>query len=144
MVINVGKVEFPSKEWAEIFCNKINENNNYKNVAKGWKWPLMFKVISLPNELLNKFPSGSIGIKADLYEGQCKGVEFYDDANKGNADFVLSAAFEDWMKILSGELNPVSAILQGKLKLEKGSMATVMRFPSAAVELVKSAQEASK
>ncbi|WP_048816732.1 SCP2 sterol-binding domain-containing protein [Caldisphaera lagunensis] len=140
----MGNVEFPSKEWSEIFCKKINENNNYKNAAKGWKWPLMFKVIKLPEDLQKKYPSGTIGIKADLFEGQCRGIEFYDDASKGNADFVLTAEYNDWMKILTGELNPVTAILQGKLKLEKGSMATVMRFPSAAVELVKSAQEASK
>ncbi|MGC8573134.1 MAG: SCP2 sterol-binding domain-containing protein [Caldisphaera sp.] len=140
----MGNVEFPSKEWAEIFCKKINENNNYKNVAKGWKWPLMFKVTGLSDELLKKFPSGNIGIKLDLFEGQCKGAEFYEDSTKGNADFILTASFDSWMKILTGELNPVTAILQGKLKLEKGSMATVMRFPSAAVELVKSAQEASK
>lgn len=140
----MGNIEFPSKEWAEIFCQKINENNNYRNAAKGWKWPLMFKVSSLSNELLKKFPSGSIGIKLDLFEGQCRGVEFYEDSSKGSADFVLTATFDSWMEILNGELNPVTAILQGKLKLEKGSMATVMRFPSAAVELVKSAQAASK
>ncbi|PMP60802.1 MAG: hypothetical protein C0171_00960 [Caldisphaera sp.] len=143
-MIKVGNVEFPSKEWAEIFCKKINENQNYKNTAKGWKWPLMFKVSQLPENLISKYPSGSIGIKADLYEGTCREVEFYEDVSKSTADFILSASFNDWIKILNNELNPVSAILQGKLKLEKGSMATVMRFPSAAVELVKSAQEASK
>jgi putative sterol carrier protein len=140
----MSAVEFPSKEWAEIFCKKINENSNYKSAAKGWKWPLVFKVTQLPDDLLRKYPSGNIGIKADLFEGQCNGVEFYEDASKATADFIISASFENWMKILRGELNPVTAILQGKLKLEKGSMTTLMRYTTAAVELVKSAQEASK
>ena len=44
-----------------------------------------------------------------------------------NADLTLSAATEDMLAIMTGELNGVSAFMQGKLKIE-GDMSLAMKL----------------
>ena len=132
---------FPSKEWAEAFCRAINESEGYRKSAKGWVWPILFKVVELPEELKKLYPSGSPGMKVDLENGVCKGVTWYEDASEADSPFIISAKYSDWLDVINGKLNPVTAFVRRKLKLEKGSFATIMRYSMAAVELVKCAQK---
>ncbi len=132
---------FPSEEWAKAFCKAINESESYRRSAKGWVWPILFKVTDLPDDLLAKYPSGSPGMKVDLENGVCKGVEWYDDSSEGDAPYIISAKYSDWIDVINGKVNPVTAFVRRKLKLEKGSFATILRYSMAAVEMVKCAQK---
>jgi putative sterol carrier protein len=131
---------FPSKEWAEKFCEELNRSQTYRNAGRGWVWPILFKVKDLPEELKSQFPSGSPGFLLDLNNGECRGVQWFDDASQADAPFILTATFKDWLEIIQGKINPVTAIVRRKLVLEKGSVSTVMRYPVAALEMVKAAQ----
>ncbi len=131
---------FPSKEWAEKYCQALNENESYAKSGKGWKWPILFKVRDLPEELRERYPSGQPGFILHLEDGKCKGVEWYDDASQADAPFILTATYKDWLEIISGKLNPLTAIMRRKLVIEKGNYSTIMRYPIAALEMVKSAQ----
>jgi putative sterol carrier protein len=125
--------KFPSKEWAEEYCKALNESESYRRSARGWVWPILFKVES------GEGPSPGFILK--LNNGTCEGVEWYDDADKADAPYVLSATLRDWLDIIQGKVNPVTAIVRRQLKLEKGDMATIMRYPLAALEMVKAAQK---
>ncbi len=131
---------FPSKEWAEKFCEELNKSNTYRNSAKGWVWPILFKVKDLPEDLKKEFPGGAPGFLVDLNNGECRGVKWFDDASEADAPFILTATFSDWLDIINGKINPVTAIVRRKLMLEKGNIGTVMRYPVAALEMVKAAQ----
>ncbi len=132
--------KFPSKEWAEDYCKSLNNHEPYKKAAKGWVWPILFKVKDLPEELRKDYPSGQPGFILKLNNGDCEGVEWYDDASKADAPFILVASYEDWLDIIRGNLNPLTAILRRKLIIEKGEYSTIMRYPIAALEMVKAAQ----
>ena len=132
--------KFPSKEWAEKFCEELNKSETYKNSARGWTWPILFKVKDLPEELRSEFANKSPGFLVDLNNGTCRGVKWYEDASEADAPFILVASFNDWLDVIKGKINPVTAIVRRKLALEKGSVATIMRFPVAALEMVKAAQ----
>lgn len=124
--------KFPSKEWAEGYCKALNESESYRRSAGGWVWPILFKVEA------GEGPSPGFTLK--LNNGACEGVEWYDDASKADAPFILSATLRDWLDIIQGKVNPVTAIVRRQLKLEKGDMGTIMRYPLAALEMVKAAQ----
>ncbi len=132
--------KFPSKEWAEKFCEELNKSETYRNSARGWIWPILFKVKDLPKELKSQFSSGSPGFLVDLNNGTCRGVKWFDDSSKADAPFVLTATFDDWLNVIQGKINPVSAIVRRKLALEKGSVSSIMRYPVAALEMVRAAQ----
>jgi putative sterol carrier protein len=124
---------FPSREWAEEYCRALNENQNYKRAGKGWVWPILFRVESQEEV--------SPGFVLYLENGECKKVEWYDDSSKADAPYVLSATLDDWLDIIRGKTNPLTAIVRRKLKLVKGNYSVIMRYPIAALEMVKSAQK---
>jgi putative sterol carrier protein len=47
----------------------------------------------------------------------------------------MSASYEDWKKVVLGELDPIKGLISRRLKL-KGNMNKIMRAPQAAKELV--------
>ncbi|MEM0044417.1 MAG: SCP2 sterol-binding domain-containing protein [Sulfolobales archaeon] len=123
-----SSIVFPSREWAEEYCRVLNESSEYRDLGRGWVWPILFIVTELPPDLRSQYPSGNPGFIADLYNGECRGVKFYDDASSVDAPFILSARYRDWLDILSGRETPVSAMLKRKLILRKGDMAAVLRY----------------
>ena len=127
-------MEFPSKEFAEALCSELNRSEAYRKAARGWRWPILFKVEG----------GGRVGpgFVLDLYEGECRGFKWYDDASGVTADYILSASRDTWLKVIKGELHPMKAILEKKVKLEKGSYATIARYTRAAMEIVKAARRA--
>ena len=132
--------KFPSPEWAEKYCEALNNNEKYEKAGKGWVWPILFLVEDLPEDSKAQYP-GQPGFVLYLENGKCKKVEWYDDASNADAPYVLSAKYKAWLDIIEGKLNPLTAIVRRKLKLVKGDYGTVMRYPIAALEMVKSAQQ---
>ncbi len=130
---------FPSREWAIEYCKSLNNNERYKKAGKGWTWPILFIVEDIPDDI-GQGVSGRPGFILYLENGECKKVEWFDDAEGVEAPYVLSAKYSDWLDIIDGKLNPLTAIIRRKLKLVKGDYGTIMRFPIAALEMVKSAQ----
>ena len=53
----------------------------------------------------------------------------------GEAEFVISAAYRRWKDVVRGELDPVRAMMQGKLRV-RGDLPKILRSVQAANELV--------
>ena len=121
---------FPSREWAEEYCRELNRSDAYARSARGWVWPILFVVKDGDRK----------GFVLKLNNGKCEGVEWYDDASQADAPYVLEATLHDWLDIIQGKVNPLTAIMRRKLVLTKGSYSTIMRYPIAALEMVKAAQ----
>ncbi len=136
----MSPARFPSPEWAEAYCRALNESPEYRRAGRGWVWPILFIATDLPEDLRSIYPSNNPGFLLDLYDGECRGYKFFDDASKADAPFIISARFGDWVDIILGRESPVSALIRRKLVLRKGDMAAVLRYASAAIEMVKAAQ----
>jgi len=121
-------LEFPSREFAEALCRALNESEAYRRYARGWRWPILFKV------------EGGPGFVLDLYDGECRGVEWFDDASQASAEYVLSAPREVWLSVIRGDVHPIRAILSRKIRLERGSYTTLARYSMAATEIVRAAR----
>lgn len=132
---------FLSQEWAERYCASLNSSPEYRRLGRGWVYPIVFAVTDLPEELRSSFPSGSPGFFIDLYDGTCRGASFHEDIAGLSAPFVISGKYSDWLDVLSGRESPISAIVKRKLVIKKGDMGLVLRYASAAIEMVKVAQQ---
>jgi putative sterol carrier protein len=134
---------FPSREWAEEFCRRLNESKAYRDSAKKWEGSILFSAVNLPDEVKKIHGRDSAGFLLDLWHGECRGMEWFDDVSEGEAkaDYVLEATYDDWIKVIEGKVNPVAALVTKKIKVKKGSIATIMRFTLASINMVKAAQE---
>jgi len=133
---------FPSEEWAREFCKKLNENPKYSDAAKRWEGSILFIVTNLP-ENLKKLHGGneSVGFLLDLWHGECRGMTWFGDLSKADGDYIIEATYDDWVQIVTGNLDPIKALITKKMRIKKGSIATIMRFTLAAVNMVKTAQQ---
>ena len=104
-------------------------------------------------------PAGALTETKKMFIGLLKGVctgaralapgETYDilkpnspprplkEREKCGAEFEFSGNYENWVKVLNKELDPIQGLMAGKFKLV-GNMAKVMRATKAAQELVNS------
>jgi len=143
-------VKFGSQEWAEAYSKALNENQNYRDAAgpsgfppNGWEGDFIFTIE----------PSGPlknvIHMWVGLYHGDCTGgkvlkedekfqlIKAGEKAPEGviGVEFIYSANYDNWVKILKQEVDPIRALLSGQAKLQ-GDMAKVMRATKAAQEMV--------
>ncbi len=126
------ELEFPSREWAEEFCKTLDSSERYRSAARGWRYPILFKVGS-------KGP----GFVLHLEDGRCLGMEWLDDPSKGDAPIIISGDLQDWMDVIEGRINPLTAILRRRLRIEKGDISLILRYSVAALEMVAAAQRVS-
>jgi len=141
--------KFASDEWAKAFKDAVNSNENYAEAASWWEGDFIFVV--KPSGPLDKELKMFIG----LYHGECTGAKALDDdedydilppntdprpleeGKKVGAEFEFSGTYDNWVKVLKKELDPIQGLMAGKFKLV-GNMAKVMRATKAAQELVNS------
>lgn len=126
---------FPSEEWVNEYCKRLKESPDYNKAGKGWKDPILFKMVGT-EELKEKpkFDSFILYLK----DGICEKCEIVTDPAK-TAPFKLTATYSNWKKIIDGKVNPTQAMLTGQMKVE-GNMALLLRYASAAIAMVKVAQ----
>ena len=141
--------KFASEEWAKAFCKAVNENQNYREAASWWEGDFIFVIE----------PSGNLDHEIKMFvgllKGDCTGAkalapgEEYDilppnspprplkEGEKVGVEFVFAGQYDNWVKVLNKELDPIQGLMAGKFKLV-GNMAKVMRATKAAQELVQS------
>ncbi|MCB0266393.1 MAG: SCP2 sterol-binding domain-containing protein, partial [Calditrichaeota bacterium] len=117
-----------SDEWNRAFADQINQNEAYRKAAADWEWPL---VLMLEPE--------NTGVWLDLYRGKCRSARAISAADWEVADYAISTNLAQWQQILSGERDPIMALMRGKLNLRRGKLLKLARYGSAAKQLVASA-----
>ena len=131
-------IRFPSPEWTAAFADAINANEGYAKHGAGWTHGKVAYVVEERPELGIE---GDTAMVLDLHEGKCRGATLTSaEAAEEEADFVIFAQYERWVEVLGGEVDPTKAMMQNKLKLEKGHLPTIVKYVLASKELVKSAE----
>ncbi|MCC7539898.1 MAG: SCP2 sterol-binding domain-containing protein [Deltaproteobacteria bacterium] len=128
--------KFPSPEWATAYKDAINQNAAYREAGKDWvHGPVAMVVKADP----------AIGLAEDqgfvlaLHQGVCNEAEYVTGLEKANvAPFVIVGDYARWKQVVRGELEPIKGMMQGKLKLTKGHMPTIVKFVEASKQLVAS------
>ena len=130
---------FPSEEWTQAFAAAVNNNEIYRTHGKPWTFGSVAMVIS-------KDPSIGIeddtGMILDVHEGECRGATLVHGMDAvQDSPFVIVAPYERWKKVIDGDLDPIKAMMEGKLKMTKGHLPTMLRFVQSSRALVTSATD---
>lgn len=128
-------VTFPSYEWLEILQAKLNEDARYNQIARNWEGDLFFDIQ----------PAGTltqpVGMYLDLWHGKCRTVEYQADPGKhAGVKFILRSPYNNFTSILLGKLDPMTAMMTNKLKVD-GSLGYMMRNVPTVLDFVRCCRE---
>ena len=120
------KLELFSAAWAAQAELALQNSAGYQKAAATWEGTMVF-TLSEPEPRSVFF---------DLWHGQCRLARVATQTDLENAQYIIAANSSTWQEVLGGKLEPIAALLRGKLKLSKGNIAVLVRHVPAAKELV--------
>ena len=116
---------FPSSDWMDALIERLNSDKRYAEVAKKWEGDIY--VVIDPDQSV---PSQTepVAYYLDLWHGQCRGGYYYEaiPSDGPQAVFTFRTNMTNILKIFSGELDPIQAMLTRRLRVE-GNMAYLLR-----------------
>ena len=129
---------FPSAEWLKGLKAKLNSDEKYADIAKNWEGDLFFRIE--PEGNLKE----ELTFYLDLWHGKCRKAEYKPDASAyPKPAFTLSATYNNITAVLQGKMNPMTAMMTMKLKVQ-GSMGYMMRNVPTVLDFVRVASEATE
>ena len=123
--------EFPRDEWFRALASEINDSSAYREAAADWEGDIAFVVEADPERGVPDDVWGYL----DLWHGACRDGRLIEPAEGDAAAFLISATYRRWKDVVRGDLDPVRAMMQGKLRV-RGDLPTILRYVQAAHELV--------
>lgn len=124
--------EFPSKEWVDVYVERIRASKDYREAAATWEGDVAYVFEPEPDKGVPE----EIWAWVDLWHGEVRDYRYGVPAEEGEkARFIIRAPYSRWKEVIKKELDPVKGMMQGKLKL-KGDLPTIVRYVKAANELV--------
>ena len=129
-------ITFPSPEWVQAYKDAINSNPNYKTAAKDWTHGVVAMVVKAEPSL--GVPE-DLAMWLDVDQGVCRETKLLPAKEAQAAGFVIEADYAKWKQVIRRELDPIKAMMQGKLKVTKGLMPTLVKYVHSNRELVESA-----
>lgn len=129
---------FPSEEWTQALRIALNNNHEYREVGKPWTFgPVAMIVRGDPANAMRH----DAGMVLDVHGGECRGARFVEGAaDPEDAEFVIVASYARWKEVIQGKLDPIKGMMEGKLKLTRGHLPTIIRFVESSRQLVASAR----
>jgi putative sterol carrier protein len=127
--------DFPSHEWTAAFKDAINANDAYKTAGKDWTHGVVAMVVKADPAL--KIDE-DLAMWLDVDRGSCRDCKLIPAKDAEGAAFVIVAPYALWKTVIRGELDPTKGMMQGKLKLTKGHMPTMVKYVNASKALVSS------
>lgn len=125
-------LDFFSEPWLQAWQDEIASSDAYRQAAATWEGTLIFR---LRSEAASPMPHSAVFL--DLWHGTCREARFSNSDDE--ADYIMEAALPVWKSLLSGQAQPIMALMTGKLKLVRGSLAALTPYVQASQELVAAA-----
>ncbi len=118
-------------EWVDGFKTAVQNEPTYKEVAKNWEYSIVMHFLARPDLGV----TDDFYLFMDLWHGECRNMRLVPRDAGESGDFVISGDYDQWKAVLKSELEPISGIVQGKLKL-KGDLPVIVREVKHAALLV--------
>lgn len=123
---------FPSREWAEIFMDELNNDDEFAKAGAKWEGDINFVIQDLPGTATNEV------IYLDLWHGKCRGVDYTAERDAKDAAFDIIAPLSNWKRVISKQIGPIPAMVSGQLKV-KGNLPYILRYVVSAQRMVECA-----
>ena len=120
--------------WAAAWAEQLRADPDYAKSTETWEGEV---VLHMPGDR----EGGPIAVLLDTHRGTCRGARAATAADLDQVPFLLTASREQWRKLLSGEADPMVALMRGQLKLERGKLATLMGYTRAAKRMLRAAMQ---
>ncbi|HEY5530513.1 MAG TPA: SCP2 sterol-binding domain-containing protein [Candidatus Anoxymicrobiaceae bacterium] len=116
--------------WISAYESLIQNDATYKQVAQAWEGTVVEHIMADPEVGLDE----DMYVLMDLWHGECRSVRLVPKEIGEQGNYVLSAAYDRWKQVMTGQLDPVKGMMQGKIKL-RGDLPTIVRYVKAATRL---------
>lgn len=126
---------FPSAGWLDALNLKLNTDDHYGVIARNWEGDLYFDI--RPDGRLSQ----AVSMYLDLWHGKCRRVAFgapMDPLRRPR--FVLTSFYGNFTAVLLGEMNPMTAMMTSKLRVD-GDLGYMMRHVPTVLDFVRCARE---
>ena len=130
-------MEVFTEAWCVACCDRLNQRESYRLAAAGWEGAAVLLMSADPEQGIDE----DRAVWLDIHHGQCRGTRVATAQDVETAPYVFRAGAAHWKRLLDGELDPVSAVMQGKLKLSRGNLFTLAKYAPAAREMIAAAGE---
>jgi putative sterol carrier protein len=128
-------MEVFTDEWARACCRALNGSGVYRESAAAWEGAI---VLAMSADAAQGVTADR-AVYLDAHRGACRGARMASDDDVAAAPFVFRADPATWQRLLAGDLEPVSAVMQGKLRLVRGNLFTLAKYAQAAKDMVAAA-----
>jgi len=123
--------EILTDAWARAWGEALNGSATYRAVAASWEGAVLVAVRGDPDRGVEER-----AVFLDLWHGTCRDARAARPEDLEAARYALTADAGTWAGLLSGTLDPMSAVMGGALELTKGSVGSLFPQLAAAKELV--------
>ena len=123
---------FPSEAWLNELHRILNSDEQYARTAKGWEGDILCLIESI------EASDWIAAFHLDLWHGTCRGVQAFAPGTHPlpSAKFTLRAPLPNFYRVISGELDPMQAMMTRRLRVE-GNMAYMLRNVPTVLEFVR-------
>lgn len=125
---------FPEAEWLMALQAKLNQDEKYAQVARNWEGDMLYVIE----------PSGPLKERVmyylDLWHGQCRQAYVVREDQAIKPAFILKAPYENYVRLLKGELDPMQALLTRKIGVQ-GNMTMLLRNVPTVLDFVRCCRE---
>ena len=130
-------MEVFTEAWCAACCDRLNARESYRRAAAGWRGAVVLHMAADPAQGID----ADRAVWIDAHDGTCRGSRVATAADLESAAYVFRAGVAEWRRLLAGEMDPVSAVMNGKLRLTRGNLFTLAKYAPAAREMVLAAGE---
>lgn len=127
--------EIFTADWARAWCRELNESEAYAEAAADWEGALVLRIAADPSYGIEE----DRAVLVDLHHGECREARAAEPPDAEEVPYLIEADPYSWKRVLDGDLDPISGLMRGKLKLKRGSVVELARYVKAAQELVRAA-----
>jgi putative sterol carrier protein len=131
-------MEVFTEEWARACCEALNRSDAYRASAAEWEGSIVLAMSADPAQGVME----DRAVFIDAHRGECRGSRVADEDDLATATYVLRADASTWKRLLAKETDPVSAVMQGKLRLARGGLFALAKFAQAAKDMIAAAASA--
>lgn len=130
---------FPSEQWTQALKVALNNDRAYREAGKPWT----FGSVAL---IVKSDPSNGVaedaGMILDVHQGACRSARFIEGLGaSADAEFVIVGSYSRWKDVIERKLDPIKGLMEGKLKLVRGHLPTIILFVEPARMVVASASK---
>jgi putative sterol carrier protein len=128
-------MEVFTEEWARACCDALNRSESYRASAATWEGEIILSMSADPAQGVD----AERAIYIDTHRGECRRAHVAGPEELARAAFTFGADPATWRRLLAREMEPVAAVMQGKLRLLRGNLFALAKYAQAAKDMVAAA-----